>query len=377
MIPLSEPWLHGNEAAYVAECIQSGWVSSASPYVGRFEEAIASYTGAPYAVAVSSGTAALHLSLLAAGVKAGDLVLVPNLSFVASANAVRYVGAEPVLVDADAASWQMDAGLAEVFLENECEAIDNQCIHKSSHRRIGAVILTHILGYWADADRWMELCRRFSIPLIEDAAEAIGTRHKGRHAGTIGLLGCLSFNGNKLITTGGGGMVLCADKALAQKVRHLATQAKCSPEEYIHDEVGFNYRMNGLSAAMGLAQVEQLPFLLERRRELFYLYQNELSPPRFPGIFPEECPDSSPNYWISTLKVPDKRGLLAFLAQNQIQARPLWLPMNQLSMFSACKYLSGGDVSGDLYERCVSMPSSASVSVETLEEIIARVKDLS
>ncbi|TAE52307.1 MAG: aminotransferase class I/II-fold pyridoxal phosphate-dependent enzyme [Bacteroidetes bacterium] len=375
MIPLSEPWLHGNEALYVTECIRSGWVSSASPYVGRFEEAIASFTGASYAVAVSSGTAALHLSLLAAGVRAGDLVLAPNLSFVASANAVRYVGAEPVLVDADTASWQMDAGLAEVFLENECEVIDNQCIHKATCCRVGAAILTHVLGYWADADRWLELCRRFSIPLIEDAAEAIGTRHKGRHAGTIGLLGCLSFNGNKLITTGGGGMVLCADKALAQKVRHLATQAKCSPEEYIHDEVGFNYRMSGLSAAMGLAQVEQLPVLLQKRREVFDFYAKNLTFPRIDDLFPGIFPDSLPNFWLTTIKVPDSRKLVAILAQNQIQSRPLWMPMNQLPMFSECRYLSVADVSGSLYESCVSLPSSASVTVEALEEIIARIKD--
>jgi perosamine synthetase len=264
MIPLSVPNLAGNEWKYIKECLDTNWVSSVGSYVDRFELLLAEFTGAQYAVATSSGTTALHLSLLLAGVQPGDRVLVPNLTFVASANAVRHAGAEPIFVDVDAGTWQMDLDLVENYLGSE-----------QNRARVSAIMPVHVLGNMVDMKRLLALAARYELPVIEDATESLGTTLGGSAAGTFGLVGCLSFNGNKIITTGGGGMILTNDQSLAQRAKHLSTQAKADPIEFYHDEVGYNYRLVNVLAAMGVAQMEQLPGFLARKAEISAFYKQE------------------------------------------------------------------------------------------------------
>jgi len=226
MIPLSSPNISGNEWTYIKDCLDTGWVSSAGAYVGKMEEDVARFTGSPFAVATSNGTTALHISLLLAGVRAGDLVLSPDITFVAPVNSIKYLGADPVLIDSDPQTWQMDLKILDSFLSGETETSSRGCYHLSSGKRIGAILPVHVLGGLCDMDLLMEISGRHGIPVVEDATEALGSRYREKHAGTFGLLGCFSFNGNKIITTGGGGMVVTADPNLAKRCKHLTTQAK-------------------------------------------------------------------------------------------------------------------------------------------------------
>ncbi|MEM6807169.1 MAG: aminotransferase class I/II-fold pyridoxal phosphate-dependent enzyme, partial [Bacteroidota bacterium] len=257
-IPLSIPTLGGNEWTYIKECLDTNWVSSVGSYVTAFEESLASYTGAPYAIATVNGTAALHISLILAGVERDDYVIVPNITFIASANSVAYAGANPLFIDIEEESWQMDLNLLESFLIEETEESENGRIYKKDGKRIKAIMPVHVLGNMTEMDRLMDIARRFALLVIEDSTEALGSRYKGQHAGTFGELGCFSFNGNKIITTGGGGMIVTADEEKAKRAKHLTTQAKADPFAYVHDEIGYNYRLVNILAAMGVAQMEKL-----------------------------------------------------------------------------------------------------------------------
>jgi perosamine synthetase len=373
MIPLSIPNLSDAERDAVAETVSGGWVSSAGPDIKRFEEEVAKYCGVRFGVALSSGTAALHLALMVAGVEKGDLVLASNLTFVASVNAISYLGASPVLVDVDPATLQMDAGLVADFLENETDFREGKCYHRESGKRIAALLPVHVMGYSPDMERLNDLARERGIAVVEDAAEALGSRFGGRHAGSTGLLGTLSFNGNKILTTGGGGMVLTNDPHLADEVRHLSTQAKSFSAEYIHDRVGYNYRMPNLNAAMGIAQLGRLDGFLARKREIYAFYTEA-----FKGI-PDirqiqfDADKGTSNHWLHTIFHPRARQLEEYLNMFDIQTRKLWVPMNRLPMYRGCRYLFADDHSHACYEQSLTLPSSSGITDAELAEVAEKV----
>ncbi|MFH1428724.1 MAG: DegT/DnrJ/EryC1/StrS family aminotransferase, partial [Candidatus Margulisiibacteriota bacterium] len=246
------PEIRGNEWKYVKECLDTGWVSSSGDYVKKFEQHFADYTGAKYAIACVNGTSALHISLLITGIGADDEVIMPALTFVAPANAVRYVGAWPVFMDVQRDTWELDPEKLNDFINQECEYKNSCLINKNTGRQIKAIIPVHILGHPVDMDPILDIARRYELPVIEDATESLGAKYKGKNVGTIGDIACFSFNGNKIITTGGSGMIVTDNKAWADKAHYLTTQAKDDPLEYIHNEVGYNYRLPNILAAMGI-----------------------------------------------------------------------------------------------------------------------------
>jgi perosamine synthetase len=379
MIPLSVPNISPSERKRVDAALVSGWISTGGPMIPQFEAALAEYTGAGHAVALNSGTAALHLALRVAEVGAGDLVLVSNLTFTATVNALHYVGAVPVLVDARPDTMQLDADLVAAYLAEETEFRDGRCYARGSNRRVAALLVVHVLGYPADLGRLAALARAHGLLLIEDAAACMGARLDGRHLGTTGLLGILSFNANKLLTTGGGGALLTHDPRLAARARHLALQAKSFDKEYIHDDIGYNYGMTNVAAAMGLAQLERLESFLVRKREVHAFYAA-----RFAGTavrhFSPDIPGSSANHWLEVLQHPFAWALGEALEAQGIQARKLWVPMNRLPMHADCRYLHTSDHAAALYAQSIFVPCSSSITddqlmrvAEVVEGFLARV----
>ncbi|MEM7367628.1 MAG: LegC family aminotransferase [Bacteroidota bacterium] len=356
-IPLSEPWFEGNEWQYVKDCLDRRWVSSAGAYVAEFEQTVAKYTGATFAVAVQSGTAALHLALLISDVQAGDLVLLPNVSFVASANAVTYAGASPVLFDVHQDHWQMDEDLVASFLHTECQLVDGNCLHTPSGRRVKAIMPVHALGLLAPSFALQRLAEEYQLIMIEDAAEALGSWLKDKHAGTIGSLGCLSFNGNKILTTGGGGMILTHSSELAAKAKHLSTQAKSHPRLYLHDELGYNYRLSNIQAALGVAQMEQLQDILSLKEKIELRYREELVQAEWPLSFARIHPESHPNYWLPSFCSSTVDQIRMALTEANIQTRPLWSPLNRLPMYNHCRYITTEDHSGRIVDHSLSLPA--------------------
>ena len=379
-IPLSEPFLNGNEWTYVKTCLDSGWVSSAGPIVSRFEEAVASYVGAPEAVATASGTAALHLALQLAGVQPDEEVLVSDLTFIAPVNAIRYVGAWPVFMDAEPRTWQMDADKVEGFLREECRVRGGRCYHRRTRRRVRAILPVHILGLACAMDRLVDLARRYRLVVIEDAAEGMGVRYRGRHVGTFGKAGILSFNGNKIMTAAGGGMLITSDRALARRARYLSTQAKDDPVEHVHAAVGYNYRLSGVQAAIGLAQLEQLEPFIARKAGIAARYRTALDGVRELTLMPAPA-DVRATYWLFTVLLPEgttvarRKQLIGALHEQGIGARPFWHPMHQLKLFRGCQAFAI-DTSPRLYARGVSLPSSVSltdVDVDRCARTVLRV----
>lgn len=373
MILLSAPNIAGNEWKYVKDCLDTGWVSSVGSYVTQFEKAVAGYTGTSYAIACVNGTNALHIALKLQGVNPGDLVIVPNITFIASVNAIRYCGANPVLIDIDENTWQMDTDLLAGFLSDDCFLNDKgDCIHRLSGKRVAAILPVHVLGNIAGIEVICQLAAAYHLPVVEDATEALGSFYNGQHAGSFGQMGCFSFNGNKIITTGGGGMIVTNNAELAKKAKHLTTQAKSDPFEYIHDEVGYNYRMVNLLAAMGLAQMEQLPSFVETKKAINNYYRQS-----FQGLgdisFQKVLPQADINYWLFTFKTAGRHTLLEKLNAAGIQSRPFWKPMNQLTMFATDIYISTADYSDKIYQQCVSIPSSTFLTSEDLETIVQAV----
>jgi len=361
-IPLCDPSLSGREREYVDEVLRSGWVSSAGLFVNKFEAAFAERLGQPEAVAVASGTAALHLSLLAVGVKPDDEVLVSSMTFIAPANAVRYVGAWPVFIDAEPDSWQMDPRIVRNFLEKECQRTPGGLFNRSTGRRISAIMPVHILGHPVDMNEIMEIATAYDLKVIEDATESLGAFIHNRPAGTIGHVGCFSFNGNKLITSGGGGMVVSSDPQTLKHIRYLSTQAKEPGNEYIHHEIGFNYRLTNVQAALGYAQFEQLDDFLSKKREISAIYHRELS--TVPGIeFQKEADWATSAWWLFTILTEGSRGLISALATEKISARPLWQPMHLSPAHSGSLALPC-PVATCLFERGISLPSSVGLSVD-------------
>lgn len=360
-LPLSEPSLEGNEALYVRQCVESGWISSVGPFVDRFEKAFAENCGAPHAVAVVNGTAAVHVALLAVGVKPGDAVLTSALSFVAPANAIRYCGAEPVFLDVDPKTWQLDDVRLERFLERECVRRRGATVDRRSGRVIRAIVPVHILGSAARVDRIVAIARRWGIKVVEDACEAVGTRYRGKAPGTFGDAGAFSFNGNKIVTCGGGGMVVTSDEKLARRVRYLTTQAKDDPVEYFHKEIGYNYRLTSLPAALGLAQLERLGALTAARRALAAAYDAEFAGT---AVTPMPRPEGvEQTYWLYTALLPPRttvarrRRVIKALNEQGIGSRPLWHTLNDLPPFAKCR-ADKITAAAELYRRAVSLPSS-------------------
>lgn len=334
-LPLSAPSIGGNAWKYVKECLDTGWVSSVGRFVSDFERGLERLTGSPRAVACVNGTAALHTALHLLGVGRGDAVLVPAITFIATANAVAYTGAECVFIDCEPRRFNMDFSLAEEFLERRCVRRRGGMFLKSSGRRVRALLPVHILGYPFDLDEAKALARRWGLKLLEDAAESLGSTWRGRHCGTAGDFGALSFNGNKLVTTGGGGALLCSDARLAQKAKHVTQQAKSDPFEYEHDQIGWNYRLTNVLAALGVSQLELLPRFLEKRRRIAGWYRAEL-----PTLRVEPDNDGAVwNRWLLGVQSPDPREktrLLKALEAAGAQARPLWIPVPLQKAFRAC-----------------------------------------
>jgi perosamine synthetase len=376
MTLLSAPNIAGNEWKYVKDCLDTGWVSSVGSYVDSFEKKLAEFTGAKYAVATSSGTTALHISLILSGVKQGDYVIVPNITFVASLNSIAYTGAEPILMDVNVGDWQMDLDLLDQYLSENTFRDDNGlCLHKSDRRVIRAIMPVHVLGNMCDIDKLIEIALRHGITVVEDSTESLGSYYKGKHSGTFGQFGCISFNGNKIITCGGGGMILTDNEDLAKKAKHITTQAKSDPFEYFHDEIGYNYRLVNVLAAIGVAQMEQLPSFLERKEQVASFYQQNLS-----GIgdisFQSVSKDSKVNNWLFTIKSKEQKKLLKELNAAKLQSRPFWVPMNQLPMFSTAKFITKDNVSTELYNTCLSIPCSTSISDQELLQVTDLIKSV-
>jgi dTDP-4-amino-4,6-dideoxygalactose transaminase len=361
-IPLSVPCLAGNAARYVQECIDTNFVSSVGPFVGRFEAEFAGHVGTAHAVACSCGTAALHVALRVAGVGTGDEVLVSDFTFIATVNPVAYLGARPVLVDANRTTWNMDPDLV-------IEELDRRA--RSGEKMPRAVLAAHVLGLPADLLPIRVACAQHGIVLIEDAAEALGAEYEGgplggRHVGTIGLLGCFSFNGNKIITCGGGGMIVTPDAVLARRARHLTTQARLPGPEYFHDEIGYNYRLTNLAAALGVAQLEHLDAFIARKQAIARRYDEALG--GLPGItLPPRATWARPSMWLYSILVdPAAAGIARTVLQERlgrhgIETRFVWAPAHLMPCYRDVSRL-GGAVGEMLFAQGLSLPCSISLT---------------
>jgi len=377
-IPLSIPHIAGNEWKYLKECLDANFVSSVGPFVERFEQEMARFTGAKFAVACVNGTAALHVALRLGGVQPGDEVIVPTVTFIATVNAVRYVQAEPVFMDCDA-FYNLDPVKTCQFLLEETVFKNGRTYNKQTGRRIAAFLPVHVFGNAAQLDALLPLCQERAIPVVEDAAESLGTvytggRFQGRHTGTVGTLGCLSFNGNKIITTGGGGMILTDHPALAAQAKYLTTQAKDDDARFVHHEVGYNYRLTNVQAAMGVAQLEQLPRYLEIKRRNYAEYKRALD--AVPGLHVAESPPyAANNHWMYPLQIDgavfgeDREAVMARLAQERIQTRPLWYLNHRQRPYQNCQHYQIARAV-ELWNKTLCLPCSTNLSEPDAERVV-------
>ena len=362
---LHEPNFEGNELDYLETCINTTMVSYLGPFVDEFETALAKTTQADYCFSTNSGTSALHLALLAIDIQPNDEVLVPALSFVAPANAIRYCQAVPHFTDIDAHTLGVNAKKLDHHLSDISEMKDGVCINKQSQRPIKAIIVMHTFGHPVDMHPLLTTARKFNLKVIEDAAEAVGSLYRGHHVGTFGDIGTFSFNGNKIITTGGGGAVVTNDKDLYEKIRHLGTTAKVSGTfEFLHDTIGYNYRMPNVNAALGLAQLEHLDKKVAQKRALTKLYQNALSEIEGAQIFTEP-PFAKSNYWLQSLILDSfnkshRDTVIRQCHKNELYVRPVWTPLNHLSPFHNCPKMDLA-VTEEYTKRIVNLPSSPSI----------------
>lgn len=381
-IPLSVPNLQGNELKYLTDAVESQWVSTAGPYVSQFEQKLAAYVGAPGAVACQSGTAGLHIALLLCGVGREDMVIVPTLTFIAAVNPTRYIGAEPMFMDCDD-SLCMDPRKLERFCREECEIKGGSLYHRQSGRRIPALVVVHVFGNMADMEAICQVAERYHIRIVEDATEALGTKYSsgkfaGCFAGTIGDVGVYSFNGNKIITTGGGGMIVSHDGELLRRAKHLTTQAKKDEANFIHDEIGYNYRLTNLQAAIGIAQLEQLEDFIAAKKRSYERYQEGLS--GHPGLsILDFRQDTRPNYWFYALYVDkpydrDVQELIAWLREHKIQTRPIWGLIHEQLPYegSFCYEIEKASL---YYRHVVNLPCSTNLSMEDVDRVIAAIKE--
>ncbi len=361
-VPLHEPLFNGNEWIYVKECIDTGWVSSVGKYVDLFEEKLAEYTGAKRAVAVVNGTSALHMSLILADVRENDEVLVPALTFIATANAVTYCNAVPHFVDSDMNTLGMDAKSLDVYLSDIAEIHNDECYNRQTGRRISAVVPMHTFGHSIDLDEMVRVCEKFHLVLVEDAAESIGSFYKGKHTGNWGKVAAFSFNGNKTITTGGGGAILTNDEELGNLAKYMTTQAKVPHKwEFKHDMIGYNFRMPNINAALGCAQLEQLPEFVEHKRNLAKKYEEILTDVEGITFFKEPAFSKS-NYWLNAILLDEEYShqrdeVLTILNEQGIMARPVWNLLYTMPMFAKCPKMECG-VAENIAKRLINIPSS-------------------
>jgi aminotransferase in exopolysaccharide biosynthesis len=366
-IPLSVPVIQGNEWAYVKECLDTGWVSSAGKFVDRFEQETSQFTGAKYAVACATGTAALHVALRIAGVTTGDEVIVPTVTFIASINSVRYVDAHPVFMDCDE-HYNLDTEKTRDFIHQETVFKNGHTYNRQTNRRITAVMPVHVFGNAVWLDELLPLCRERNIKVIEDAAESIGTKYttgqfKGRHTGTVGDIGCLSFNGNKIITTGGGGMILTDHREYADRAKYLTTQAKDDEVRFVHNDVGYNYRLTNVQAAIGVAQLEH-----------YSAYRGGID--AIPGLHLAEGPDyAANNHWMYALQIDsaqyglDREQLMAKMGRNNIQTRPLWQLNHRQRPYANCQHYQI-DRANHLLDVTLNLPCSVGLTPPQIQRVI-------
>lgn len=358
-LPLHAPHFVGNEKKYLEETIDSTFVSSVGAFVNRFEEMMTEITGAKYAVATTNGTVALQLALISAGVRAGDEVITQPLTFVATANAITHANATPIFLDVDRDTMGLSPEALESFLKEHAEVKDRTCYNKTTGKRIAACIPMHTFGFPARIDKIAEVCERYNIIVVEDAAESLGSYYKGKHTGTFGKLGTFSFNGNKTVTCGGGGAIVTDDEELAKHAKHISTTAKIPhPYEFVHDEVGFNFRMPNLNAALACAQLESLDKILANKRELAAKYKEYFSNTDIGFVW--EMEDTTANYWLNCVVLQDLDARNAFLEatnSSKVMTRPIWRLMNKLPMYEHCQC---GDLTNSewLEDRVVNIPSS-------------------
>lgn len=378
MIPLSVPSLNGNEWKYIKECLDTNWVSSAGKYVDLFEQRIAEYTGAKYAVACVNGTAALQLSLHLAGVRSGDEVIAPTLTFIAPINAIMYNGAIPIFMDADE-YYNIDSDKTIEFIKTKTTFHNGETYNRKTGNRISAIIPVHVWGNAVWLDDLAELCEERNIAIVEDASESLGTSYikgkfAGKHTGTIGKLGCISFNGNKIITTGGGGMILTNDSSLAEKARYLSTQAKDDALRYIHDEIGYNFRLTNIQAALGVAQLEQLPEFIKKKKVIHAQYTEEFNKPDVnlaPSPAYADC-----NFWLNSAQVQGNMGmdeverLMGKLTLANIQARPIWA-LNHLQKPYLKNQSHEIKHAIKLWNTTISLPSSVSLEKDDISRVVS------
>jgi perosamine synthetase len=377
MLPLCVPQLGGREWDYLKQCLDSTFVSSVGPFVDRFERELAATVGSRFAVATASGTAALHIALLVSGVEPDDEVLMPAITFVAPANAIRYAGAWPVFIDVEPEFWQLDAAKVAAFLETECVPRNGRLENKTTGRRVKAILPVHVLGHPCDLDPLMALAARYGLVVVEDATESLGARYRDRSPGSFGLTGCFSFNGNKIITSGGGGMIVTDDPVVARRAKYLTTQAKDDPVEYIHEEIGYNYRLTNVQAALGCAQLELLPGFVAAKRRIAAIYRERFDALR--GVtFMREAPWAQSSFWLSTIVVDeaefgmDSRALMRRLHTEGIQARPLWHPLHRLRPFHGAQAFQV-EHADRLCRDCLSLPSSTGLSDDDARRVAATV----
>lgn len=376
-IPLSVPNFSGNEKEYVNDAVVSEWVSTGGSKVADFETALAAYVGMPRAVACNSGTSGLHLACMVAGVGNGCEVIVPTLTFIAAVNPVRYAGAEPVFIGCDD-SLGMDPAAVAAFCQNECHMQGQKLINNTSGAHVKALLVVHVFGNLADMPALMQIAKQYNLVLIEDATEALGSRYtageySGKMAGTIGDIGVYSFNGNKIITTGAGGMLVSNHADWAQRAKHLSTQAKSDELHFKHDEVGYNYRMTNLQAALGLAQLEQLETFIAHKRAMWAKYKTALDGKNGYRILDFHEEDTRPNMWFFSLYLADERhdrnGLIKALSEQKIQTRPVWALIHQQADYGK-NQVFGIEKAEDYRKKIVNLPCSSNLSEADCQRVI-------
>lgn len=383
MIPLSVPHISGNEWNYVKDCLDTGWVSSVGKYVGRFEGDICRYTGARHAIGCANGTAALQVALRLIGVVPGDEVIVPTLTFIAPVNAARYLGAEPVFMDCDD-YYCIDAEKTAEFILQETAFREGETRNKRTNRRVSAIVPVHVFGNAAALEGLVQICGERNIRIVEDAAESLGTYYtsgalQGKFTGTVGEIGCYSFNGNKIITTGGGGMIVTDRDEYGERARYLTTQAKDESLRYIHNEVGYNFRLTNIQAAIGVAQLERLPEYLEIKKRNYLHYARELR--GIPGLRLAEPPGyAHSNHWFYCLQIDakaygrDRDELMAHLSANGIETRPVWFPNHLQRPYRDCQRYRIEKALG-LLERTLNIPCSVGLDHSSIEKVIRVLKN--
>ena len=382
MIPLSTPNLRGNNLSYLKTCIRTQWVSSAGKYVNFFEKRISKYTGSKYAISCTSGTAALHLALRIIGVREDDEVIVPTMTFIATANSVKYLKASPIFMDCDE-FYNLDVRKTISFIKNKTFLKNNYSYNKKTKKRIFALLVVHVYGNAVDMSSLMTICKKRNIKIVEDAAGALGTYYlkgklKNKHAGTVSDVGCLSFNGNKIITSGGGGMILTDDKKLAQKAKYLSTQAMDDPIRYIHNDIGYNYRLTNIQAAIGLAQLEKIKFFLKRKNIIYNFYKKAFK--KITDInFAKKPNYAKNNKWMLSIEIDEKKrklkknALIRFLFKNRIETRSTWLPIHKQRKYLNCETYKITNAT-KLYRKSLNIPSGTNLSLKQAGQVVKTIK---